>query len=374
MNFLTQCAWNLNDTKCYRARRNEITGVNMEQPNDVKAYRAKMYEIVIPIFLILSCFAIFANVIVILALRGTKVISPTVILIASLTISDIWTSAIVAASLLYNSYLPAVKDTEVNPCASLTLEMMRTGGLITGALHLLLIAIHHYIGILSPWSSRAPLNRPALALCLLAWATPLVALFGVACSINGQGYRNCSDVRFYHTRLFRFSVSILLVVIFLLISWFYIRLLCMLNTLNHKWQSTTAHRRVSRQNRTLLTAILICSNFFIGWAPATIHFMITCETCRLLNFVNRQEFSVLFALSCIQLSFIIGKSIMNPLIYSLRIPEVDTQIRALAERVRSLLTPLCRFARNQNSGELLRKGAHSVSIKCDDNAENKAVL
>uniref|UniRef100_A0A1I7ZQW0 G_PROTEIN_RECEP_F1_2 domain-containing protein n=1 Tax=Steinernema glaseri TaxID=37863 RepID=A0A1I7ZQW0_9BILA len=132
----------------------------MEQTSELKAYRAKMYEIVIPIFLFLSCFAIFANVIVILALRGTKVISPTVILIASLTVSDIWTSAIVAVSLLYNSYLPTVKDTEVNPCVSLTLEMLRTGGLITGALHLLLISIHHYIGILSPWSSRAPLNRP----------------------------------------------------------------------------------------------------------------------------------------------------------------------------------------------------------------------
>ncbi|TMS35264.1 hypothetical protein L596_002703 [Steinernema carpocapsae] len=140
---------------------------DMEPTNELKAYRAKMYEIVIPIFLVLSCFAIMANVLVIIALRGTKVISPTVILIASLTVSDIWTSAIVAVSLLYNSYLPAVKDTEVNPCVSLTLEMLRTGGLITGALHLLLISIHHYIGIISPWSSRAPLNRPGALLGLL---------------------------------------------------------------------------------------------------------------------------------------------------------------------------------------------------------------
>ncbi|TMS35265.1 hypothetical protein L596_002704 [Steinernema carpocapsae] len=212
-------------------------------------------------------------------------------------------------------------------------------------------------------------------LCILAWITPLGALLAVACSIKGQGYRNCSNVRFYHTRLFRFTISILLVMIFLLISWFYVRLLCMLNTLNHKWQSTTAHRRVSRQNRTLLTTILICSSFFIGWAPATIHFMITCDTCQLLNFVTRQQFSVLFAFSCIQLSFIIGKSIMNPLIYSLRIPEVDTQIRALAQRVRFKISWFCRSNRTRSGGDVLQRDKQFVSFRTEGKEhENEAVL
>lgn len=39
---------------------------------------------------------------------------------------------------------------------------MRTGGLITGALHLLLIAFHHYIGILNPYSDKSFLTRLGL--------------------------------------------------------------------------------------------------------------------------------------------------------------------------------------------------------------------
>jgi len=50
-----------------------------------------MYKIVIPMFLTASILAILANLVVIAALRSAKVIrTATVVLILSLTFSDIW--------------------------------------------------------------------------------------------------------------------------------------------------------------------------------------------------------------------------------------------------------------------------------------------
>uniref|UniRef100_A0A915EQ32 G-protein coupled receptors family 1 profile domain-containing protein n=1 Tax=Ditylenchus dipsaci TaxID=166011 RepID=A0A915EQ32_9BILA len=298
--------------------------------------------------------------VVILALRATKVRNATVTLILSLTISDIWTSCIVAFSLLYNSYLPTVKGTDVNPCFSLTLEMCRTGGLITGTLHLLLISIHHYIGIVRPYSDKNQLRIIAKYLCTLAWITPLLVLLILASSFPSQGYWNCTNVKFYHSRVFRLSVSCLLITIFLLITTCYIRLLWILrqqpslddqqqqkpkassgtsnsraklqHQLTNKEKGESSERRVARENKTVWTTILICSSFFLGWAPATIHFTITCDTCDLLK----------------DLCFILGKSIVNPLIYSIRIPEVKKEIRLMTRMFSQCVhrVLLCR----QNSG------------------------
>lgn len=130
-----------------------------------------------------------------------------------------------ALSLLYNSYLPIVKGTYPDPCFSLTLEMLRTGGLITGTLHLLLISIHHYIGIVKPYTDKQKLKNISFVLCIIAWLAPVTVLFSLACFIPGQGYHDdCMNVSFYHAMEFRLSVSILLVIIFIFITWCYIKL------------------------------------------------------------------------------------------------------------------------------------------------------
>uniref|UniRef100_A0A7E4V9Y3 G_PROTEIN_RECEP_F1_2 domain-containing protein n=1 Tax=Panagrellus redivivus TaxID=6233 RepID=A0A7E4V9Y3_PANRE len=311
----------------------------MDENEDLTDYRVHMYKIVIPIFLVVSGFAVIANALVILALRMTKVRNATVTLILSLTVADMWTSSIVAISLLYNSYLPMVKGTYPNPCFSLALEMLRTGGLITSTLHLLLISIHHYIGIVRPYTDKRKMRNVATALCITVWLAPLIVLFGLASSISGQGFHNCMDVRFYHSRLFRVAVSSLLIAIFVFIIFCYTKLLLLLRAQANHWKaSRSAQKRVSRENRTLWTTILICSSVFIGWAPATIHFTITCDTCDLLK---EQQFRVLFLFSCVQLSFILGKSLMNPLIYSLRIPEVDMQLKSLMHKYVRPIWKLC---------------------------------
>ncbi|CAK5042293.1 unnamed protein product [Meloidogyne enterolobii] len=82
-----------------------------------------MYQVVIPAFLFLSLLAVIANSLVILALKASRVRNATVTLLLSLTFSDIWSSSVMALSLLINSYLPTVLHTQPRPCVSLSLEV-----------------------------------------------------------------------------------------------------------------------------------------------------------------------------------------------------------------------------------------------------------
>ncbi|KAI6196965.1 hypothetical protein M3Y94_01169900 [Aphelenchoides besseyi] len=292
-------------------------------------YRSQMYARVIPIFLILNCVGISWNVIVIWALRRTKMRNATSTLILSLTVSDAWTSFIVSISLLYNSFLPIVLGTQVNPCFSLTLEILRTSGLLTGTLLLLFISLHHYVVIVRPHCDQKLIRRTVGLLSLVSWAYPVIVLVVLSMAFKNEGYYNCYNVRFYHSRVFRLIISFMLLSIFLCIIFFYARLLCILRTQTAKWRSKATQTRASRENRMLWTAILICSSFFVGWAPASIHFATTCSTCELLRNSN---FRTLFLLSCGQLSFLLLKSFANPLIYAIRLPEVDAQIRSMIRR------------------------------------------
>uniref|UniRef100_A0A915M7B8 G-protein coupled receptors family 1 profile domain-containing protein n=3 Tax=Meloidogyne incognita group TaxID=654580 RepID=A0A915M7B8_MELJA len=311
---------------------------------EIKAriFRMEMYKIVIPMFLTASILAILANLVVIAALRSAKVIrTATVVLILSLTFSDI--CIVVSLSLLYNSYMPIVLEADVNPCISLTLELLRTGGMISATLHLLLIALHHFVGIARPQTPRsAGQDRRALFACLIAWIAPFSVLLFLSLGIKGQGYWNCQHVDFYHSRLFRLFVSFLLVAIFLLITSFYICLLVKLRAnrkrFSNKNESIHGQRKSSleknrREMRTTVTAILICASFFLGWAPAAILFALTCEDCGVL--LDRKSFRAIFLLSCLQLAFILLKSFLNPLIYSLRVPDVDTQVRLFRRKLQN---------------------------------------
>uniref|UniRef100_A0A914I099 G-protein coupled receptors family 1 profile domain-containing protein n=1 Tax=Globodera rostochiensis TaxID=31243 RepID=A0A914I099_GLORO len=312
---------------------------------------------VIPVFLVLSLLAILANALVIVALRSARVRqNATVTLLTSLTSSDIWSCIVMGLSLLYNSYLPIVLQTKVEPCLALSLEMLRTGGLLTAALHLLLIALHHCVGIIRPHYNKDHLRHGILWLCALSWVVPPGCLWLLALSRPNQGFWDCERPDFYHTRVFRWTVSALLGIIFCAITLCYAKLLYILRLQHEKWpqqqqkqqhrpslfrdsrRSTTdaipcgdvpppalcASKRRRRERRTLWTTLLICASFLLGWAPASLLFALTCADCRVL--ASPDHYRVLFALSCTQLAFLLAKSLLNPLIYSLRIPEVNAHI------------------------------------------------
>uniref|UniRef100_A0AC35U7H0 G_PROTEIN_RECEP_F1_2 domain-containing protein n=1 Tax=Rhabditophanes sp. KR3021 TaxID=114890 RepID=A0AC35U7H0_9BILA len=314
---------------------------------EIQELALQNYRIAVPIFLCLCILGVMANAVVIVALISTKVRTPTVTIISSLTLSDMWTSCVVAASLVYNSYIPMYyPDIYFDPCLSLAMELFRTGGLITGTLHLLIISIHHYIGITKPYYRREYTIQTLFA-CLLAWIMPFLFLTILASSFSNQGFRNCWEPNnFYQTRVFRLSVSALIVLIFVIIIFCYVRMVSsriyLLRQQRKKFQSRSASNKTKSDNRTVYTTVLICSSFFIGWAPATIQFAITCYHCSFIKVNTIQDYKLLFYFSCLQLTFMMGKTLMNPLIYSFRIPEVDRELVKLHKKISTLFSRITR--------------------------------
>ncbi|KAI6184145.1 hypothetical protein M3Y97_00564900 [Aphelenchoides bicaudatus] len=312
------------------------------QEKEVAEYRYKMYSFVIPAFLLFCTIATMLNLFMILLLRRTKIRNAVTMLIQSLTLSDISTSSIVAISLMYNSYLPNIKGTTINPCISLTLENLRCAGLLTATIHLLLIAVHHYTSITAPHLSKEKLRKDsvgfiqitlsstslilAFIICIFVWIVPIVALVLLSLSFENQGYYNCMHVYFYTSRAFRYTVSGVIFVIFVLIIICYSKILYLLKRQTSKVKSRSTETRVYR---ILWTAVMICTSYFVGWFPALIVFTLTCSTCDLLR---EQKFKVIFFLSCIQLAFILLKSTLNPIIYTLRVPEVRFEARQCLRR------------------------------------------
>uniref|UniRef100_A0A0N5C915 G_PROTEIN_RECEP_F1_2 domain-containing protein n=1 Tax=Strongyloides papillosus TaxID=174720 RepID=A0A0N5C915_STREA len=330
--------------------------LSMEMRREIYELTIQNYRIVVPIFLTMCIMGVLANAIVIIALIKTKVRTPTVTIISSLSFSDMWTSSVVAASLLYNSYIPILYPKfETNPCISLTLELFRTGGLITGTLHLLIISIHHYIGITKPYYKRNYTTKTFIV-CTLIWILPPLFLIILASSFQNQGFRDCWEFdNFYHTRVFRVSVSSIIVIIFFIIIFCYARMIYLLRLKRKKWQSRSASNKTKNDNKTVNTTVWICLSFFIGWAPATLQFSITCSTCDLMRYETIQGYKLIFYFSCLQLTFLLGKTLMNPLIYSLRIPEVDKELRKMNNGVKN-------FFANLKRSEITNQPKYNIKI------------
>jgi hypothetical protein len=107
--------------------------------------------------------------------------------------------------------------------------MFRTGALLTAALHLLLISLHHCVGIVRPHQDKMVLRRIAIVCCLFAWCSPPALLFLLALIRPGQGLWHCERVDFYYERQFRWAISGFLFALFLAISICYIRLVSFAN-------------------------------------------------------------------------------------------------------------------------------------------------
>lgn len=90
----------------------------MEDEN-VKQYKIDMYQIMVPVFLIISSIAFLANLLVIIALRETKVRNATVILITSLTISDMWLAHLL---IIEHIFLGRVRSLELRSYTTATCQ------------------------------------------------------------------------------------------------------------------------------------------------------------------------------------------------------------------------------------------------------------
>ncbi|VDN55454.1 unnamed protein product [Dracunculus medinensis] len=274
--------------------------------------RLSLYTICIPIILLLCSLAAILNIFVLLSRLHVRSRSNTLELIYSLATSDTWTSIIVAASLFRNSYMTVVLGyVHTSLCFPLTLEALRSGGLLTGMLHLFALAIHHYLSTSKPFDHEQILSRRKIhVIIVLIWTIPPVAHIIYFASWPGQGYRikNCTVVAFYDHLYFRAIISTIIISLMLSTGYLYSKLLIKLKKTHVKASSSTTWKR-----RTVVTSGLIFGTFLVGWLPASLLYVLTAEGMPL--YAQNSIWLNIFSLTSLVLIMI--KSLTNPIIYFL---------------------------------------------------------
>ncbi|KAL3993927.1 7 transmembrane receptor (rhodopsin family) protein [Acanthocheilonema viteae] len=275
-----------------------------------------LYTVCIPVIFALCILAAFCNILVLLTRIKIKNRSGALELTFSLAVSDIWTSIVVVASLFLNSYMPVVLGINYSSvCFSLTLEAFRTGGLLTGLLHLATLAVYHLLSITHPFDHAKLLNKHKTRLIvILIWFLPPSILLMYFSAWPNQGYRikDCSVVEFYDMLYFRMIISILIVALMLCTGLMYWMLLEKLNESFAKSTTTIRKRRI------VTASGLIFGTFVIGWLPASLLYILTARGMPLHHV--KSIWLNIFALTTLILIMI--KSITNPIIYATRIPEI----------------------------------------------------
>lgn len=295
-----------------------------------------VYSFAIPIMILICILAFAANLLVLISCKWVRDrLTPTLKLTFSLAAADAWTSLVIMEGLVANSYLPYVLLVPKSPrqdCVSYAMEAFRLGGMLTSVLHLLTMSLNHYAATAFPvsyriWSSKSWITW----LMILLWVTPPVGFLLVFLAFNDETFyaRHC-NAQFLDKTGFRLAVFSLIFVPLGLMTIVYVKIAFLLSMLQRQVHGRTTSQQqqksLRRKAKTIITALLIVSTFLIGWVPSIALYAVTCQSCvfpykELIKY-PRSTLSLTIAVN----TLIIMKGLLNPLIYGIRIPEIQKAI------------------------------------------------
>lgn len=307
---------------------------------DARQLQFTVYSVSVPILLAYATLAFMVNVGVLSTVPWIKnKLNPTLRLTISLTLSDVWTSATVSVALVYNSYLYHVHHISTNACVAVTVEVFRMGGFFSGIFHLLALALNHYVSTAHPFFARK-LMTPSTTngMIVFMWLLPTIVVLIGFHSVPDQGYRSpanisCQNLSFAHTFEYRMIILSLICILLIIMSVLYIAVIVILRRMKRKFDRTRKfsihnqqQQQFKRKRKTFVTTLLIWLTFFLGWFPTCLMFVLMCRNC-LYSFYNRDSAKVVYMFGILGNFFILTKTLANPIIYAIRIPEIKTVLR-----------------------------------------------
>ncbi|XP_057376999.1 5-hydroxytryptamine receptor 1B-like [Daphnia carinata] len=155
----------------------------------------EIYQTWTPVLIFFCALTFFVNVFIVIAARWMRrPLTPTMYFSLSLAAADAVASLTVGLGLVFNSLLPKVYNVHIpdwGPCSMLVLEAIRMAAVIVTVLHLLALAVNHYIGIARPLHYAAIMTKRAASVCMaVLWIVPNAALFAYFSSIENQGFQS----------------------------------------------------------------------------------------------------------------------------------------------------------------------------------------
>ncbi|GAB6022507.1 hypothetical protein CHUAL_006614 [Chamberlinius hualienensis] len=310
----------------------ELVAINDYQLEEFINLRSLLYQTVVPIMILFCLIAVVTNLSILMSVRWIRrTLSPTLCFSISLAVADAYASLIVGIGLIVNSLLPIVFNIQLKSmCFVLILEGFRTGGLIVSVLHLLLLAVNHYIGIIRPLHYASTMTkRKALLNIALMWILPIVFFFIYFASIKDQGFwsRHCEGTRFIVEREFRYITGGLFFIPLILMFFMYVHIFIIVIRHNRGLSQYQGSRHFKHNVKAATTTLLILGTYTIGWMPAVLFYIVTCLDCAVnLNELNP---TVLLTVSMINNTLIILKLTVNPILYAARMKEISGAMKRM---------------------------------------------
>nr|XP_045593512.1 trace amine-associated receptor 8-like [Procambarus clarkii] len=294
-----------------------------EAVTEVTVLPGGYYEAITETLIVFTLATTLVSSVVVCATPWVKrPISPTVRLSLSLAAANTLFAITWTLCLVGNMYLPMVKKVEVPECLKLSLEVMRLCSILIQILHLLVVALNHYIGIIRPLHYAATFTPTTLkAILAILWLTPLVGMFVVFSSVSQEGFQStgCSRVTFYTQGLtFRvvwtcifFGPTVVIIIV-------YCHIFHLLNNRSLYLVCPEQRSHLRRNIKTVRTTALIVGTFVVGWGPAVVKFVLICGECVFQEMDLHTQmylgagFNTLFSL----------KVFIDTFIYAIRLPDI----------------------------------------------------
>ncbi|XP_069188975.1 uncharacterized protein [Procambarus clarkii] len=296
---------------------------NSSSSNAQLETQREFYAAILPTLIVFTLATTLVSSVVVCATPWVKrPISPTVRLSLSLAAANTLFAITWTLCLVGNMYLPMVKKVEVPECLKLSLEVMRLCSILIQILHLLVVALNHYIGIIRPLHYAATFTPTTLkAILAILWLTPLVGMFVVFSSVSQEGFQStgCSRVTFYTQGLtFRvvwtcifFGPTVVIIIV-------YCHIFHLLNNRSLYLVCPEQRSHLRRNIKTVRTTALIVGTFVVGWGPAVVKFVLICGECVFQEMDLHTQmylgagFNTLFSL----------KVFIDTFIYAIRLPDI----------------------------------------------------
>ncbi|XP_064457107.1 adrenocorticotropic hormone receptor-like [Ornithodoros turicata] len=292
--------------------------------------RRSVYALAVPA-LLLGCFLSFIfNAGVLLSVRWLRrVLSPTLCFSLSLTFADAYSSLLLGTGLFVNSYLPShgVSLGPKEDCFRLGLEAFRLSGLLVSALHLLALAVNHYLGILRPLHYASTVTRRTCELVIgFLWIGPIVFFLVYFSVVPGEGFQseNCSKVGFFRRSPFSVTLSSLFALPLLFMMFIYCHIYVVIRHHRYGVIQMASSRHLRRNVKAVRTTLCILGTYIACWMPAVVFFVLTCVECPYP--ITEVPMDVRVSLGISTNALIIVKALVDPFIYAARMPEVKDAV------------------------------------------------
>lgn len=326
---------------CFLFRKGKMSTNNTTTTYELPSTK---YIIVVPAMLLVCLISVITNIRVLLSVHWIRrPLTPTLHMSLSLAAADACSSSMFGIGLLLNSYLPTVWNIHVPCVVQYATEILRLSGIIITVVHLLTLSIHHYLGILKPLRYISMMTTKKITIIvLLLWIVPFLLILTYFLTVPDQDYwLDCDNPSFMSEVTFRYSFTLLFFVPLILMIFCYTHILIIIKKQQRRWaqlsragstrtrgiRNTTCKQRNSMEGniKAIYTTLLILGSCVIGWVPACLIFLFICSYGCLYNSTNINP-NVAFYISVTINVLVILKTLVNPIIYSSRMVEIQVRI------------------------------------------------